>query len=53
MIINKIESIKFIEWVAKNHYVLCNETKEFCYWKNEYGIKTSEILYKEFLNESK
>ena len=43
-----MESIKFAEWIAKNHYILCNETKDTCYWQNEYGIKTTDELYELF-----
>ena len=45
MAVDKMESIKFAEWIAKNHYVLCNETKDNCYWQNEDGIKTTDELY--------
>lgn len=46
------EPILFAEWLAKNHYVLCNETKGYCYWSNENhkNINTSK-LYLYFLKQ--
>lgn len=45
---NKNMEILFSEWIAKNHYRLANETKDCCYWENEYGTKTTLELLIEF-----
>jgi hypothetical protein len=44
--------IKFAEWLAKNHFVLYNESKEgIFYWKNEDTKGTTSDLYLIFKNE--
>jgi hypothetical protein len=46
------ESIRFAEWIAEAHYHLYSHelgTNTY-YWYNEEGIKTTEELYKEFVN---
>lgn len=46
-------SIGFAEYIAKEHYILGNQIGKIHYWKNEYGVKTTEQLlkdYKETLN---
>ncbi len=50
---NKKKEIKFAEWLAKNHYVLCNESKGIFYWENENSKGTSDNLYLIFKNENK
>jgi len=43
-----MESIEFVEWVAQNHYYLCNIEKGECIWKNEDGEINSKQLFKNF-----
>jgi hypothetical protein len=46
-------SIKFVEWVAENHYRLYNLEKNIYYWDNKEGeYKTTKQLLKEFINEN-
>lgn len=48
---NNIDAIKFTEWLAENHYRLCNvETSTgIRYWKTETNNqKTTKQLYDEF-----
>ena len=48
------QSIKFAEWLAKNHYVLFNEQSNgILFWENESSKGTSKELYIEFENECK
>lgn len=47
------ESIKFAEWLARNHYVLCNETiTGIHYWENENSNGTTNELYIIFNKEN-
>ena len=46
-------AIKFAEYIAKEHYVLVNIIDGFHYWQDEYGIKTTQELLKEFKEETK
>lgn len=50
-VINNTEG-NFAEWLALKHYRLHNVSKGICYWKNEESEKTTEELYKEFINEN-
>ena len=46
------KSIKFAEWLAKNHYVLFNEhSNGTFFWENESSQGTSKDLYIEFEKE--
>lgn len=52
-----MEAIKFAEWLADNHYSLCNIIVQngTYVWKSESDNnreRTSEELYKMFLNDS-
>ncbi len=48
------ESIKFAEWLAKNHYVLFNEQSNgISFWENESSQGTTKDLFIEFENEVK
>jgi hypothetical protein len=44
--------ILFPEWIGQNHYRLHNVTEGIHYWKNEYGVKTTQELYQIFLEET-
>jgi hypothetical protein len=46
------QECEFAEWLAENHYRLHNVSKGIHYWKNEDGEKTTEELFKEFINEN-
>ena len=48
-VINNTEG-NFAEWLALKHYRLHNVSKGICYWKNEEEEKTTEELFKEFIN---
>jgi hypothetical protein len=50
---NKKSSIKFAEWLAQNHYIMVNETRENCFWKNEEGEKTTLELFEDFKNDDR
>jgi hypothetical protein len=41
----KNKEIQFAEWLARNHYVLCNESKGIHFWENEDSIWTTNDLY--------
>jgi len=47
----KNKEIEFAEWLAKNHYVLCNESKGIHFWENEDSIWTTDTLYSMFNKE--
>ena len=55
LLINGVGStfaIEFVEYVAKEHYVLKNQIGKLHYWKNENSAKITEQLLKDF-EESK
>lgn len=41
-------AVEFAEYIAKQHYVLVNIIDGWHYWQDEYGIKTTKELLKEF-----
>ena len=44
----------FAEWLARNHYVLYNESiKGIHFWKNEHSKGTTKELLKIYKNETK
>lgn len=48
-----MESILFAEWLAQNHYRLCNIDKDNCYWvseSDEDGEQTTKQLKVKFDN---
>jgi len=47
----KNKEIKFAEWLGRNHYVLCNESKGIHFWENEDSIWTTDDLYVIFNKE--
>lgn len=47
----KNKEIEFAEWLARNHYVLCNESKGIHFWENEDSIWTTNDLYSIFNKE--
>jgi hypothetical protein len=40
-----MKEIQFAEWLGRNHYVLCNESKGIHFWENEDSIWTTNDLY--------
>ena len=46
-----MKEIKFAEWLGRNHYVLCNESKGIHFWENEDSIGTTNDLYIKFDKE--
>jgi len=52
-----MESIRFAEWLAKNHFTLRNVIGSNCYWNsesyNEGMAYTTEQLLFEFLKDEK
>jgi hypothetical protein len=47
----KNKEIEFAEWLSRNHYVLCNESKGIHFWENEDSILTTNDLYIKFNKE--
>jgi hypothetical protein len=43
--------VMFAEWLGQNHYRLHNISNGIHYWKNEYGVKTSQELFDLFLED--
>ncbi len=46
---------KFAEWLAENHYKLCNITKQNYYWISESdkdGEQTTKQLFKKYKHEN-
>jgi hypothetical protein len=46
-----MKEIQFAEWLGRNHYVLCNESKGIHFWENEDSIWTTNDLYVIFNKE--
>ncbi len=46
------ESIKFAEWIAKNHFRLNNIQDGKYLWKNEYEYQETNYLYIKFKTEN-
>ena len=46
-----MKEIQFAEWLGRNHYVLCNESKGIHFWENEDSIGTTNDLYIKFDKE--
>ena len=46
-----MKEIKFAEWLGRNHYALCNESKGIHFWENEDSIWTTNDLYNIFNKE--
>jgi hypothetical protein len=47
----KNKEIQFAEWLGRNHYDLCNESKGIHFWENEDSIWTTDDLYVIFNKE--
>jgi hypothetical protein len=50
-----MKAIRFAEWLAENHYRLCNVIKNKHYWiseSDEDGIQTTKQLLNKFKNEN-
>jgi len=47
----KNKEIEFAEWLGRNHYALCNESKGIHFWENEDSIWTTNDLYSIFNKE--
>lgn len=50
---NTMLATGFAEWLAENHYRLCNLEKGVYYWENEDEVKTSQQLFEIFKEQSK
>lgn len=44
------DEIKFAEWIAESHYILCDVSDAVYTWSNEIDKKTTNELYEMFLN---
>ena len=42
-------AIEFAKYIAKDHFVLVNQTGELHYWKNELDMYTTEQLMSKFV----